>query len=281
MTPANAPYGQTLGITLLQTARDQFGPIFQIDQIKPIASEMGLSDTHLRKLISQMAESGWIEFIKRGTYAIQSPYYEEEIHPFALPAALIQPMAISHWSAAAHHGFTTQIPRMVQASTARKVVTPEMRQGRADRPRGRAVWHALGVEIEFIQLQPKHFFGHDSIWVNRWQRVLVTDPERTALDLIARPDVFGGLRAALDTFELALPQVSIEQLVDYGLVYQVGSVIKRLGWVLDQFEIPANEITRLQDYPVSTYYSLDLQNPPKGRFNSRWQIIENLRIPNA
>lgn len=36
-------------------------------------------------------------------------------------AALVEPMAISHWSALAHHGLTTQIPPMVQASTPRTI----------------------------------------------------------------------------------------------------------------------------------------------------------------
>jgi len=266
---------------LLQSAGEQFGPIFTLDQLKTTAEEMGLSDTHLRKLISQLAASGWIEFIKRGTYAIQSPFFNEEIHPFAVAAGLIQSMAISHWSAAAHHGFTTQLPRMVQASTSRKVVTPEMRQGRAYRPRGRVVWRALGVEVEFINVQPRHFFGHASIWVNRWQQVSITDPERTALDFIARPDVFGGLQAAIEIFEIALPQIDIDRLVDYGMEYQVGSVIKRLGWILDRLGTPVNRITRLQNFPVSTYYRLDSQSLPKGRYCKRWQIVENLKNNHA
>ena len=51
-------------------------------------------------------------------------------------AALVEPMAISHWSALARYGLTTQIPPMVQASTPRTIVTPEMRAGQAHRPRG-------------------------------------------------------------------------------------------------------------------------------------------------
>jgi hypothetical protein len=56
---------------------------------------------------------------------------QQQLLPFAVTAALVQPCAISHWSALEHHGFTTQIPMAVQASTPRKVVTPEMRKGHA------------------------------------------------------------------------------------------------------------------------------------------------------
>ena len=78
-----------------------------------------------------------------------------EIHPFAVAAALMQLSAISHGSALAHHGLTTQMPKMVQAPIPGKVVTPEMRYGQVYRPRGRAVWQALGVEVELIHNQPR------------------------------------------------------------------------------------------------------------------------------
>jgi len=71
--------------------------------------------------------------------------------------------------------FITQIPVMVQASTPRKIVTPEMRSGQANSPRGRAVWKALGIEVEFIHILSRHFFGHLQIWVNNWQQVAITD----------------------------------------------------------------------------------------------------------
>jgi len=74
---------------------------------------------------------------------------------------------------------------------------------------------------EHIYVQPKHFFGHQKIWVNRWYQVNITDPERTALDLMVRCDIFGGMRAAIEILENALPQISTEKLVDYALQYKV------------------------------------------------------------
>jgi predicted transcriptional regulator of viral defense system len=205
------------------------------------------------------------------------PLYAGEIPPFAVAAALVQPMAISHWSALAQHGFTTQLPAMVQASTPRKVITPEMRNGAADRPRGRAVWKALGVEIEYIYVQEKQFFGHQQIWVNNWQQVSITDPERTALDLIARPDIFGGMEAAIEILEEALPRIMVPGLVQYALRYHVGAVIKRLGWLLERLGVASDKLAPLQAYPVSTYYRLDPQAPASHRYAARWHINENLK----
>jgi predicted transcriptional regulator of viral defense system len=263
---------------LLETAVQKLGPIFTIEQLFPLAKEQKISRKQLTWLMSTLASSGRIEILKRGTYAVKSHLFAGEIPPFAVAAALVQPMAISHWSALAEHGFTTQMPVMVQASTTRNVITPEMRNGEAYRPRGRAVWQALDTEFEFIHVQEKQFFGHMNIWVNNWQQVAITNPERTALDVIARPDVFGGTRAALEIFGEALPRIQASGLVDYALRYNVGAVVKRVGWALEQFGVPESETEPLRDFPVKTYYRLDPQLPPGDQYNTRWRILENLRV---
>jgi len=279
MSSTTSGYAQGEGLKLLETAAQMFGPIFTLEQLKPLAGQQSLSQPHLRKLISDLAGSGRINILKRGTYAVtHSPLFADEIHPFAVALALVQPAAISHWSALAQHGFTTQLPTMIQASTPRKILTPEMRKGQALRPRNRAVWRALDLEFEYIYVQERQFFGHQTIWVNRWQKVQVTDPERTMLDLIARPDVFGGMRAAIEIFEKALPRISVVKLVEYALKYDVVALMKRSGWLLEQLGIPAVEMEVLQKHPVTSYYRLDPQSSASTNYNARWHIIENIKV---
>jgi len=136
-------YSFSQGIQLLESAVNAFGPIFTLDQITSLPDNQHLTVPQIRKLVSKLAQSGWIEILKRGTYAVKSPLYSGNIPPFAIANALVQPMAISHWSALAYHGFSTQNPTMIQASTPTKIVTPEMRQGKTYRPRGRATWKAF------------------------------------------------------------------------------------------------------------------------------------------
>jgi len=184
--------------------------------------------------------------------------------------------AISHWSALAHHGFTTQIPPMVQASTTAKVVTPEMRRGAAYRPRGRAAWRALGLEFEFIYVQARHFFGLEGEWVSQWHRASITDPERTMLDLFATPQVFGSVGLGLETLEAQLNHLDPEKLASYALRYEVGAVIKRLGWALETLGAPERAVEPLQAYPLQAYSQLDPTGPPGGRPITRWQLRDNL-----
>jgi predicted transcriptional regulator of viral defense system len=269
-------YAQVNGLHLLEAAVQQFGPVFSIDQLESM-TEKTATRSRLRWTVSALIQSGRLEPLKRGMYVLKNPPPGMELHPFAVAAALVQPSVISHWSALAHHGLTTQVPRMVQISAHGKIVTPEMRQGNAYRPRGRAVWKAAGVEVEVIHIQPRAFFGHQMIWVTSWNQVAITDPERTALDLIARPEVFGGLPAALDILEEILPRLHLPRLIGHGVEYQVGAVIKRLGWCLEKLAVEQNLLTSLQQVPVRNKTILDPRAPASAFVNERWQIIENLR----
>ena len=271
-----ANYARSNGLQLLEAAIQKFGPIFTIDQVETLA-EQDVPRSRLRWYLSALIRSGRLEPLKRGTYALKNPPPGTEIHPFAIAMALVQPAAISHWSALVHHGFTTQMPKMVQVSVPGKVMTPEMRRGETYQPRGRTVWRALGMEIEIILIQPRAFFGHQKIWVSSWKQVVITDPERTVLDLVARPEVFGGLSAALDILEEILPRINLQGLVRYGLDYQVGAVIKRLGWCLENLRVAEDLLMPLQHVPVHNMTLLDPHASASTVINERWQVNENLR----
>ncbi len=274
--PLPRAYAQSRGIHLLQAIAEEFGPIFTREQVEPIAVQQGLSRTHFSKLLSMLNTAGYIENIKRGVYVVRSPAFGNEIHPFAIAAILVQPTAISYWSALAHHGFTTQLPSVVQASTPSKIVTPDMRKGKSVSPRGRAIWKVSGIEVGYIFVDLKRFFGHQKVWVDNWNQVAITDPERTALDLVARSDIFGGMSAAIEILDENLSRLDISQLVSYALHYKMGATIKRLRWALERLSVEKRLLEPLQVYPVNTVYLLEQRNPASKTINRHWQINENL-----
>jgi predicted transcriptional regulator of viral defense system len=261
---------------LLNRVVDTVGPLFTTEQVKSVASGLDLKPQRINGLLSQLAQAGWIERIKQGTYAARAPLFGTAIHPYAVAAALVSPLAISHWSALAHHGLTTQIPPMVQASTTAVVVTPEMRRGAAYRPRGRAAWRALGLEFEFVRVQPRRFFGFQEEWVSQWHRVQITDPERTVLDLFATPQVFGSLQIGLETLEAHWEQLDLDRLVAYALRHAVGATVKRLGWALETLGAPGSAIAPLRAFPVRAWAQLDPTGPAGGMPVADWKLRNNL-----
>ena len=269
-------YAQSQGMILLNRVVETVGPLFTVEQAKSTAPALGLTSQRINGLLSQLAQAGWIERIKQGTYATRAPLFGTAIHPYAVAAALVSPLAISHWSALAHHGLTTQIPPMIQASTTLVVVTPEMRRGAAYRPRGRAAWRAMRLEFEFIRVQPARFFGFREEWVSQWHRVQITDLERTVLDTFATPRVFGSLQTGLETLDGYWGQLDLDKLVVYGLRYAVGATVKRLGWALETLGAPESTIAPLRAYPVRAWAQLDPTGPSGGTSVAGWRLRNNL-----
>jgi predicted transcriptional regulator of viral defense system len=269
-------YALNQGLSLLEGIIKEFGPLFSFQQAFQTGNEQNLSRQVIRNILSKLTQSGWLVRLKRGLYTIQSPLYPDEIHPFAIAQALVRPIAISHWSALAHHGFTTQIPPMIQASTPSKVVTPEMRSGEAYRPRGTAAWRVMNIEIEYIHVKEENFWGFTHEWVSSWHRVAITDPERTLFDLVARSDLFGGISMAIETISSNLDKIDLHQLVRYAIRYDVGAYIKRLGWVLETNGVDNDILEPLMVYETQNYHLLDPQGQDEGEPITRWKLKNNL-----
>ncbi len=269
-------YAQSDGLALLQEIMSQAGPIFTINEARTVAEDAGISTAQVPLLLHRLATGAWIARLKQGVYILQTPLLSHDTHPYAIAQALLDPMAISHWSALAHHGLTTQIPPVIQASTPRSVVTPQTRKGKTYKPRGYPVWQVLDLEVEFIHVKESHYFGHRHEWVDRWHRVPITDLERTVLDMIAHPRVFGTLQAGLETTEEHLLRLDIKKLIAYGLRYNVGAVIKRLGWILAALGVSEELLMPLEDYPTKSYSLLDITGPQTGKAIARWKLYNNL-----
>lgn len=80
----------------------------------------------------------------------------------------------------------------------------------------------------------------------------------------------------METLESHLGRLDLDGLVGHALRYDVGAVIKRLGWMLEALRVPASVTDPLRAYPVRTYHSLDPTRPPGGTPVPRWRVRNNL-----
>jgi predicted transcriptional regulator of viral defense system len=66
-------------------------------------------------------------------------------------------------------------------------------------------------------------------------------------------------------------------LVDYALRLDVGAVVRRLGFLLETFEVPVPaEIDRLRAKLTSTYALLDPLMAAEGPYQARWRLRVNV-----
>ena len=189
---------------------------------------------------------------------------------------LVEPSAISHWSALNHHGLTTQIPRIVTAITPKKVVTPSMRGASSESRRRKHMWTIEGVRYEFISVQEKHFFGIEQFWVHEFTTVSITDKERSVLDTFVFPRRFGGLGEGLGIIDEHLNTLDLNKLVGYALRYGKIAVVKRLGWALEDAGAASTVLNPLHSVEATGYHALDPTLPSRGPCDKKWMIQNNL-----
>lgn len=269
-------YGNTKGLSLLQELANQGLFIFTVGEAKTAAAKMAISDNYLSQVLSHLSQAGWIIRLRRGLYAgTGSLPGGVQVHPFAVATRLVEPSAISHWSAMSYHGFTDQIPHIVTAFTPQKVVTPTMRKSNPKIGRKHS-WDIWGTRYEYVTVMPDHFFGIEDVWVDERFRIPITDKERTVFETFVSPRLFGGIGEALATFEEHIHELDLEKLVGYAVRYGKASAIKRVGWVLERLDAPSEFVDPLEEIPIKGFRLLDPTRPRRGPYEKRWMIQNNL-----
>jgi predicted transcriptional regulator of viral defense system len=251
--------------------------IFNMQDVAQAAALEKIPQNQLRKILSNLAKHGRVSRLRRGLYTtIGMIPVQSNIHPFVIATHLAQPSTISHWSALQHHGLTEQIPQIVTASTPTKVVTPSMREKEVGQLGLKHTWQIGGVSYEYINVQEKHIFGTEKIWLDEDFQVSITDKERTLLDVFIYPKMFGGMGEALGILENSLASINLQKLVDYAVRYDKKSLAKRLGWALEYFGVPAKQLEPLLKVPINYYCPLDASAPAIGPCDKKWMIQNNL-----
>jgi predicted transcriptional regulator of viral defense system len=237
-----------------------------------IAPSVGLSPGYFRQALHHLARSGWIVRLHNGLYSLSgSVPGTTPLHEFEIAMALVEPAAISHWSALSYHGLTDQVPlRVFVLTTARSV--PRVRGGKGERSdEGFRVGETI---YQFVQLKSERFFGIEDVWVKE-SRIKITDVERTLLDGLLAPHYCGDFAEVLHAFEVRAPKLDLERITNYALKLDAATV-KRLGWILEQQGVEPTRLEPLREVPVKGYRVLDPTGPRRGPCDARWMIQVNL-----
>jgi predicted transcriptional regulator of viral defense system len=168
---------------------------------------------------------------------------------------------LSHASAMDLHQMTTQ-PELAVFVTSPKAIRPRT---------------VLGTEFRFVRCKPADMFGIGEHWATKTERVRVSDLERTVIDGLKQPEHCGGLTEVAKGYWMQRDAIDPSTLVDYALRLDVGAVVRRLGFLLETFEMPVpTEIDRLRAKLTSTYALLDPLMPAEGPFQARWRLRVNV-----
>jgi len=168
---------------------------------------------------------------------------------------------VSHASAMDLHQMVTQ-PQLVVYTTTTQPIRPRV---------------VLGTEFRFVRCKPEHLFGRTEHWVTKTEKVKVSDLERTIIEGLKRSEYCGGFTEVAKGFWMRRDAIDHGKLVDHALQLDVGAVIRRLGFLLETFEVNApRELKRLQEQLTATYAILDPLLPDEGTFMARWRLRLNV-----
>ena len=262
-----------VGIELVRLLAAEGDRVFSTDRARELGPQAGLKDAYLWEALYHLRRSGWIVSLRRGLYALSSTVPGvAPAHEFEIAMALVDPAAISHWSALHYHGLTEQVPRKVFVLTTTDASVPRARGAKATQDR--RGFPVGDTTYQFVQVKPARYFGTDKAWVGE-ARVTITDPERTLLDGLTMPQYCGDFSEVLHAFEARGADVHLERITEYALKLDAATA-KRLGWVLEHQGVNPSKLERLATLPIKGYRKLDPTGPRKGRCNARWMIQENL-----
>jgi predicted transcriptional regulator of viral defense system len=118
-------------------------------------------------------------------------------------------------------------------------------------------------------MPPSRFYGQQELEVAD-TRVMVSDIERTLVDAVSIPGYCGGLTEAAKAFFMAKTRLNSSKLIEYAQRYNKWSVLRRIGYLLEIFELaPRSTLEGLAKTLPRGYSRLDPDLPRDGLPNSK------------
>jgi len=168
---------------------------------------------------------------------------------------------LSHATAMEIHGMVTQPQLVVVVSTTKP----------------RRPLTISGIEFRFVRCQRRHLFGVTDHWVTKQEKARVSDAERTIIDGLRQPEHCGGVTEVAKGLWMRRQDLDPEKLVRYAKRIRIGAVLRRLGFLLETYEIVgAPKLESLRNSLTATYARLDPTLPAEGRRLRRWHLQLNV-----
>jgi predicted transcriptional regulator of viral defense system len=222
-----------------------------------------------RKLAHDLVRKGWIQRVGRGRYLLnpseRGPDALPDTDPLRIGSHIVRPYYFGYASAAELWGF------LLQAGRVYYIVTPVRTAVRLDHP----------AQFRFVRTRPDWFFGSQEMR-RRGETLLVSDPERTVIDCVGRPELSGGLGGVAQIIARSKDRLVWRRLSEYLERLGQRSLALRVGFLLERIRPsvipPANFTDRWRARRGEPWVPL---GPPRtfgrrGPHDPRWHIVQNV-----
>jgi len=134
------------------------------------------------------------------------------------------------------------------------------------------------VIFKLLKVSPSRIYGIKKASI-RDGEVIVSDRERTLVDLIYFPGPVGGLKTAFEILkkEARNGKIDIEKLVRYATRFPGKTTRKRIGYILEQSGVKKNMLKPLMNsVKRSSLTTLYDSKSRKGTIDNGWKVIINV-----
>lgn len=217
-----------------------------------------------RQIIYQLMKKGILKPINKGVYyfsPIESGPIGRSINEFLIPSILLPKgnYYLGFGTMYNYYGFTEQIFQTFY------ILNTSIQKDRI----------IDGKQFKLLKIKESKLYGTVKIKI-RDSEVIVSDKERTLIDLIYFPDPVGGIKKAFEIFRMQIKnkKVDVKKIIKYTLLFPNITTRKRIGYLLencgvsDQFLKPLQE--NLKNTALITLYG---SKSRKGAINTTWKVI--------
>lgn len=246
----------------------------KIFNLKDASNVSGLSGQPLANLLYKLVKKGVLTRLGSGLYNIVpfemgqareylgNPYLVAREMAFKKAKSEKAEYYISHGSAMEIHQMVTQ-PQLVVYTT----VTKQIKK----RP------IILGTEFRFITAKKEYCFGLEKHWAEKSEMVMVSNIEKTIIDGLKLPEYCGGISEVAKGLWIKKNEIDSKKLVEYALKIDKGIVYRRLGFLLEVYQMADdNFLQKLQEKISKKHLLLDPTLIDEGNYNSKWKLRLNV-----
>ncbi len=257
------------GAHLIMTIYSRNRLVFHLQE----AAEILGGHASASKVLSRLIQHGIVTRLKPGTFRLV-PFelgFEKEYlgNPYIVARELVlnrhqgaqTAYYLSHGSAFDLHQLVTQ-PQLIVYVSSSSMIRPRIIQG---------------TEFRFVRCKAKDLFGLTDMWIDKNEKVWVSDLERTLLDGLKQPAYCGGFSEVAKGFYIKHQILDPQKLIDYAVKLDIGAVNRRLGYLMELYHIGSRiHWEFLQTTLTTTYQLLDPELPAQGQHIAKWRLRLNI-----
>jgi predicted transcriptional regulator of viral defense system len=219
-----------------------------------------------KQVIFRLKRKGILTAIKRGVYfysPLESGPAGSNINEFLIPSIFF-PKGNYYAGYATmynYYGFTDQLFQIMY------ILNTSLQREKA-----------IGsMRFKMVKISQKRMYGLEKIRVKD-AGVVVSDRERTLVDLVYFPEPIGGMEKAFEILkeQVRSRKIDTAKLIKYALKFPDNSTIKRIGFVLEKAGLNDKVLMPLLKVAKRTsLINLYPSKSRKGKINRKWMVIEN------